>query len=324
MTGRLPVRALLLLALLMTGCGRTEEDAALQGYVEGDYLRLAAPDAGWLQTLLVKPGDQVDAGALLFSLEDSRERAALAEATARLAQARSQLADLRLGRRPEELAQIDARLRQALAARDYASGELRRQRELARSHTAAQARLDLAQSSAAEAQAQVTALEAERATARLAARPDQIMAAESAVAAAEAIQAQSDWRLQQRQIKAPRAGLIDDTVREAGEWVPAGGVVVSLLPPEQRKLVFFIPEGRRSAIQPGSLVAVGCTGCPAGLTARISWLASTAEYTPPVIYSVESRDKLVFKVEARPVDATLALAPGQPVDIRLLPAGGVP
>ena len=115
---------------------------------------------------------------------------------------------------------------------------------------------------------------------------------------------------------ATRARLVDDVVRRAGEWVPGSGTVVSLLPNGATKVIFFVPEARRASLHPGDSVAVSCTGCPAALTARISRIASEAEYTPPVIYSRETRAKLVWRMEAIVADVPAAPTPGQPVTVR--------
>jgi HlyD family secretion protein len=311
---------LLLLALAACDDG-PEEQRWLQGYVEGEYLRLGAPEAGWVESVAVRRGDGVAAGAPLFALEAGLQRAAVREAEARLAQARADLADLRLGGRPEEIARLEAGLAEARAALAYAGQDLRRQERLARSDAAAAARLDRARSEAAEAAARVGAAEAELAAARLPARADRIAAAEAAVAAAEAALAQACWRLDQRTVRAPAAALVEDTVRRAGEWAPAGGIVVSLLPPEGVKVRFFVPEPMLAGVREGQRVGVRCDGCPAGLAATVRHVSPEAEFTPPVIYSVGSREKLVFMVEAAP-DPGTALRPGQPVDVS--PAGAPP
>lgn len=318
---RPPHAALLLpLLLLAAGCG-DGGDHGFQGYVEGQYLRMAAPEGGWLVDLAVAEGDRVVPGQPLFALEDTQQQAALAEAKGRLAQAVAQLADLRLGLRPEEIARIEARLRQAEALATYTAAELRRQQDLASRDVAARARLDLARSDARQAEAEVAAVKAELATARLPARSDVIQAAEAAMEAARAAVAQAEWRLAQRRVTAPAAALVDDTVRRPGEWVPAGGPVVTLLPPEQVKLVFFVPEPQRALLYPGDTVALSCTGCPDGLTARVSFVAPEAEYTPPVIYSLETRAKLVFRIEAEPQGSARNLLPGQPVTVQRAAAG---
>ena len=98
--------------------------------------------------------------------------------------------------------------------------------------------------------------------------------------------------------------------------MPPGGAIVALLPPENIKVRFFVPETARSNLGVGREVAFGCDGCGKGLKARITFIASDAEFTPPVIYSVGSREKLVWMVEALPTGSA-ALSPGQPIDVTL-------
>jgi HlyD family secretion protein len=305
--------AVLLLPLLLAACD-PPDGRLLQGYAEGEYLRLAAPEAGWIESLAVRRGDRVTAGAPLFTLEAEKQRAALHEAQARLDQAEAQLADLQQGKRPEEIAQIEAGLAEARAAQAYALQDLRRQERLARTDVAAEARLDLARATAEEARAKVAAMEAQLATAHLPARADQIAAAAAAVTSAQAAVAQARWELDQRTVRAPVAALVEDTPRKAGEWAPAGGIVVSLLPPGNVKVRFFVPEPLLADIATGQRVGLRCDGCPAGMAGTVRYIAPEAEFTPPVIYSVGNREKLVFLVEAWPDDG-VTLHPGQPVDV---------
>lgn len=311
---------LLILPFLPAGCGG-EGTTGFQGYVEGEYLRIAAPEAGWLESLSVARGQTVPAGAPLFALDATRQKAELAQARAELAKAESQLADLRVGSRPEEVAAVEAQVAEARAAARYADSDLERQRSLAQRDVAAQAKLDQALSAQRQAAARVTRAEADLAVARLPARADRIAAAEAAVESARAAVAQADWKLAQRTVASPAAGLVEETVRRVGEWVPANGTVVSLLPPAAIKVVAFVPEPQRARVRPGDRLPLGCDGCPQGLAARITWVASEAEYTPPVIYSLETRAKLVYRVEAAVDGATLL--PGQPVTLTAspLPAG---
>ncbi len=303
---------LLILAPLAASC--SEPAQPWQGYAEGEYLRLGAPEAGWIETMAVERGSRVTAGTRLFTLEAEQQHAAVREAEARLVQAEAQLADLRLGRRPEEIAQIEANLAEATAGLFYAEQDLHRQEMLARTDVAAQARLDQARSAALEARARVAAMEAQLATARLPARTDQIAAAEAAVASAQAVLAQAAWQLDQRTVRAPADALVEDTVRKAGEWVSAGGTVISLLPAGNVKVRFFVPEPAISAVRLGQQVFLRCDGCPEDIPATVRYVALQAEFTPPVIYSVGSREKLVFMVEAWP-DPGTQLHPGQPMDV---------
>lgn len=305
----------LALVLTATAC-EPSEPAWLQGYAEAEYVRLAAPEAGWVGSIAVDRGDRVTAGEPLLTLEAERQRAALAVAEARLAQAQAELADLKLGDRPEELAQLEASLAEARALKLHAAQDLERQERLARTDVAAQARLDAAKARAAETRAQVVAADARLATARLPARADRIEAAAAAVDMADAAVAQARWDLDQRTVCAPADALVEDRLRQAGEWVDAGGVVLSLLPPGRVKVRFFVPEPMIGAVRVGQPVALRCDGCAPGLRGTIRFIAPEAEYTPPVIYSVEARAKLVFMVEAWP-DPGTELRPGQPVDVDL-------
>ena len=309
-----PRLAVVALAVLLLGCDAPDE-GWLHGYAEGEYLRLGAPTAGWLEAVPIARGDQVQPGDLLFALEAGRQRAAVAEAEAQLGQAQATLADLRRGKRPEEIAMIEANLAQARAALDYAQRDLQRQTSLERRDVAAAARLDQARSSADEARARVAAMEAELATAKLPAREDQIAAAEAEVGNRQAALERARWDLDQRTVRAPVAATVEDRVRDQGEWVDAGGIVASLLPPGKVKVRFFLPEPELGRIALGQQVELRCDGCAEGLTGTVRFIAREAEYTPPVIYSVGSREKLVYLVEAWP-EGGVVLRPGQPVDVR--------
>ncbi|MGD9509734.1 MAG: HlyD family secretion protein [Geminicoccaceae bacterium] len=309
-----PLAATLLLGLLLAGCD-SPDDGWLQGYAEGEYVRLGAPAAGWLESVPIQRGDRVEPGTLLFRLESVRQVAAVRQAEAQLTQARATLADLQRGKRPEEIAMIEAKLAEARATLTYAQRDFDRQTKLERRDFAAEARLDQARSNAAEAAARVAAIEAELATAELPAREDQITAAAAEVGMREAALAQARWELAQRMVNAPMAATVEDRVRDQGEWVDAGGIVVSLLPPEKVKVRFFLPEPELGRIALGQQVDLRCDGCADGLTGTVRFIAKEAEYTPPVIYSVGSREKLVYLVEAWP-DGGAGLNPGQPVDVR--------
>ncbi|WP_421995064.1 HlyD family secretion protein [Roseococcus sp.] len=310
--------AALLLALSLAACN-DDADAGYQGYMEGEYLRIAAPEGGWIQTIAVARGARIAAGAPLFALDPVRERAAVAQAEADLAKARSDLADMRLGARPEEIASIEAQIVQAEANSHLADLSLARQAELVRTRSTPQAQLDQAQATQQQTLAQVAQMRAQLATARLAARPDRIQSAEATVESTRHALEQAQWRLAQRQVASPAAGLVDDVVRRPGEWVPANGVVVSLLPPANIRAVFFVPDPRRADFRPGQRIAVTCTGCPPGLIARVSRVASEVEFTPPVIFSRETRAKLVFRIEALMEPAEGNPLPGQPITARIAP-----
>jgi HlyD family secretion protein len=103
-----------------------------------------------------------------------------------------------------------------------------------------------------------------------------------------------------------------------GEWVQPGQPVVALLPPGAVRARFYVPEDELASVAAGQPVSILCDGCGAPIAARIEFVGTQAEYTPPVIYSNAQRARLVFRVEARAVEPKDAarLRPGQPVDVR--------
>ena len=301
---------------LLAGCKRAPSDR-YQGYVEGEYVYVASPLAGALETLSVERGTQVKAGDPLFALESGAEKAARDQAARRLAEGQAKLEDAKKGRRPEEIESAEAQLRQARAALVLSEREFTRQDSLVHSGASAPSDLDRARAARDQDRQRVTQLEADLQTARLGSRSDLISAAEANVRALEAALAKAEWDLGQKQQKAPRAGLIFDTFYQAGEWIAAGRPVISLLPPENIKVRAFVPETQVGSIHLGDPLRLFVDGTGAPLAAKVSFISPQAEYTPPVIYSQESRGKLVFLIEARCDAATaVRLHPGQPVDVQ--------
>jgi HlyD family secretion protein len=316
MKKHLPLSLLAGAVLALAGCAPSAPHG-WQGYFEGEYVYVAAPLAGRLDHLLVARGDRVAAHAPLFRLDDSAEAAAQREALGRLAQARSTLADLGKGQRPTELDALAARLAQARTATDLSGRELERATHLHDTHVLADDDFDRSRLTHEANLKQVAELEADLATARLGARTDAVAAAEAQVASAQAAVERSDWDVAQKSQSAPRDALVYDTLFREGEFVAAGTPVVSLLPPENIKVRFFVPEAEFGALKAGDIVRITWTNAPAPVEARVSYLSPQPEYTPPVLYNRENRSKLVFMVEAWPVNPAAArdLHPGQPVDV---------
>jgi HlyD family secretion protein len=303
--------------MLAVGCGPAGE-RPLQGYIEGEYVRIAAPFAGTLQQLSVKRGDPVAAGASVFALERENEVAARRQAEQQLQAAEARLANLQTGKRPPEVETVAEQLRQASATRDLAAANLRRQQQLYASGFVSSAVMDDAQMQLKREQALVAQLQAAVATAKLPARNEEIRAADADARAARDVLAQADWRLAQRAISTPAAGLVHDTYYSVGDWVPAGSPVASVLPPDNVKVRFYVAETLLGRLKRGQTVTVGCDGCATPVAATIVFIADRAEFTPPVLYSKENRAKLVYLVEAKPASADAAkLHPGQPVDVTL-------
>ena len=309
--------ALAATGIILAACGPTGE-RPLQGYVEGEYVRVAAPFAGTLQQLTVKRGDEVALAAPLFALERENESASRREAEERLRAAEARLDNLKSGKRAPEIETVNEQLQQARAVRELSAANMKRQQQLFASGFISGAALDDARAQVKRDDAHVKELEAALVTTKMPARTDEIRAADADAKAAREVLAQSEWRLGQRAVAAPAAGLVHDTYYVVGEWVPAGSPVASVLPPGNVKVRFYVAETVLARLKRGQAVSVGCDGCAASIAATIVFIADRAEFTPPVLFSKENRSKLVYLVEAKPALGDAAkLHPGQPVDVTL-------
>ncbi len=309
--------SLALVGALLPGCSSS---TTVYGYVEGEYVAMAPLDTARIASVAVRRGDRVAPGTVVATLETADSDIAVRDAGARLAQAQSDLADLHLGRRPEEIEVIVATLASAKAQAADAERAVARRQDLFKRGFAAQAELDQAVTARDVALARVRELDANLSVARLPARDDTIRSAEARVAQARAALETAQWRLSERTLKATTPGIVTDLVRRPGEVAGPQAPVVTVLPDGAVKLKLWVPEAAFSRLALGAEIRVNCDGCAGDLAARITYLAKEPEFTPPVIYSLETRQKLVHLVEARPETANARLQPGQIVDVRI--AGG--
>jgi HlyD family secretion protein len=240
---------LLLAPFFISSCSSPPQDH-FQGYVEGEFVYIASPLAGQLESLQVRRGDQVKVGDPLFALEATAEKAALDQARAALVLSEAEFA------RQEKLFRMGP-----AAAQDY----------------------DRARSTRDQDRQRV---------------------------------AQAEWNFNQKRQAAPQAGLVYDTLFPQGEWVAAGKPTVVLLPPQNIKVRAFVPETRVGSIHYDDTTRVTVDGVPDPFIGKVSYISTHAEYTPPVIYSRESRAKLVFMIESVfDPEISSNLHPGQPVDV---------
>lgn len=263
--------------LALAGCGQKEESPWL-GYGEGDFALISAPQAGWVTSLAVERGQIVHQGDLLFTLDTNEQQASRDQAQATLDQAKA------------SLAQEEANLK-------YVTTELARQNGLARVNAGTDTNRTQAENNARQSQARIGQLRAQ-------------------ISQMEASLASADYTLSQRRIVALTDGPVEDIYFRPGEYVPASTSVVELLPPKNVYVRFFVPETELAKIRLGQKVEISCDSCRP-MQGTITFIASQEEYTPPVIFSVGNREKLVFKVEAR-ASGGLPIHPGQPVDVRPL------
>lgn len=265
------------LALLLAGCGESASEL-MQGYGEAEYIYLASQDAGVVGELYVREGDTVEAGAQVFRLDPQRLRYGAQSADAQRAAAAAAV----------RTAQAEA----TLAQRNYARGA-----QLAAQGFYPRARLD----------ADLAARDAANARLAQARREAAAVGAEAGLA---------EERVTDLAGRAPQAGTIEQIFRRPGEVVAPGEPIVALLAPQNMKVRFFAPEAMLAQLPVGARVNVSCDGCEAPIAATVSFVAREPQFTPPVIYSLDQREKLVFLVEARFGDAT-PIRPGMPVDVRI-------
>ncbi len=287
--------AFAMVALGMLAACDADTAPTLTGYGEGEYLYLSAVEGGRIDALLVEAGDEVAADAPLARLDSARVDASLAAAGFSAEAARARSASVRAAAIRSASAEAErARLAFARTAQLHAEGWI------------ADARFD-------EDKAALRAAEAQLAQARA----EQI-AASRETGAAGADERLARVRRADAAVRAPMAGRVERIFRREGEVVNAGEPILALLPPQNMKVRFFAPEASIAALPLGARVAIACDGCPDGLTGRVTFVAREPSYTAPIIYSRDTRESLVFLVEAAPSDPA-AIRPGLPVDVRLSP-----
>lgn len=192
------------------------------------------------------------------------------------------------------LDQAQKNLAQATASRDLAASNYQRRKELRESPSAV-----------------VSAEELDTA------RADRDTA-EAQLASQAAALDKAKWSFDQKQQAAPTNAFVQDTLYRQGEWVAAGNPVIALLPPDNLKVRFFVPQEDLPKIKTGATANVTFDGTAKVYAATVNYISAQAEFTPPVIYNRENRSKLVFMIEAKfsAADAP-ELRPGQPVDVKL-------
>lgn len=273
------MKRILILSLLVfaAACGRAETNI-LQGYGEADYIYLASQETGVVRELNVREGDRVEAGARVFTLDPDRLALNAQSASAQSAAAASAV----------RTAQAQA----TLAQRNYARGA-----ELFERGFYPRARLDSDRAAMDAANAQLAQARRE-------------------AGAASASTGLARERLSDLDGAAPAAGVIERIYHRPGEVVAAGQPIAALLAPTNMKVRFFAPEAMLSQLPVGARVLVSCDDCGEPVAATVSYVSQEPQFTPPVIYSLDQREKLVFLVEAR-FEGETPVRPGMPVDIRL-------
>ncbi|MFM7085048.1 MAG: HlyD family secretion protein [Hyphomicrobium sp.] len=288
-----------------------------QGWIEGYFLFVGPDEAGRLTLLNVKEGQKVQKGDRLFTVQTDLQDAELkqAEGAVEEAEARLQRAES-MQQRPEEIEVLQAQATRARAAIEASKPELERAKELVAKGYASESRLDAARAAYNRDLAALEEVEHQIHVAELKARSEDIEAAKATVMQARSRLAAAQTRRQQREVAAPETGIIQEIYYRVGEVVPSGRPIISLLPPSNLRVRFFIAERELPLLQYGTQVFVSCDGCSSSIKAEVIFISTESEFTPPVIFSLEEREKLVYRIEALPQE-TEDLRVGQPVTVEL-------
>ena len=308
----------IIIVLLLIGAGMlawfllggSTRERTLSGYIEGENLYLAAPVAGTVEAVSAVEGQRVSAGQRLFQIEPATLTAQGQQAQANLAAARTQIASAEA-----QAQQAEADVSAASADAVKAQQDLARLLSVKRADSAAVAGkdIDAARAELREANARVAASQ----------KTAQARRAEIAASRAQAEQARGGARevairVGQLAPVSPSSARVEDVFFQPGEWVNANQPVVSLIPDNKVKVRFFVPEQQVARYRPGRQIRFSCDSCGGASTATVRYVSPRPEFTPPIIYSRDSRDRLVFMVEAYPARPA-NLQPGLPVDVDPLP-----
>jgi HlyD family secretion protein len=308
---------LVIFSITLIACKPTvseQQHHQASGYIEANYYYISSPQNGWLTSLRVKQGDLVSLEQPLFSLDNEQQQITLAQAEAELMQAQANLANLQKGARPLEIEQIEQQIEAQKAQVAFTYQEQQRWLAIADKDFSSKSQRDAAISNYQIAKAQLAQLQAQKSLAEQGARTDEINAAKAAVTVAEQKVANAQWLLSQRNVNAKNTGIVNDIYFRQGEYVPQGRPILLLVETDSTKVKFFVPQAQLSQLKLKQIVQITSDGQSTPVNAHISFISAEAEYTPPVIYAENVRDKLVFLVEAIVEDAN-AFTLGQPVDV---------
>ena len=301
---------IIVIATLLSGCGKN--DQPYQGYVEGENIYLSSPNSGALVKLSVKRGQHVKQGELLFMLDPNPQAILLNGTKAALLQAARVLKDLKMPRRPAEIAAIQAQLAQADAKIGLAAIRVKRNQILFDKHVMDKDTLDASIERYQELQQVKAQYQANLDLAHQGARPEQILAQRAQVKLILTKLEQAQWELSQKTMYAPAEGVIFDTYFRRNEFVAAQRPVLSLLTPYNTRIEFFVPLNGLAKLYVGKKIKFSCENCTDTKQAVISYISPEAEYVPPLVYSRDNSNKLVYRIKAMVPDPK-EIMPGQPV-----------
>lgn len=255
------------------------KEVVVDGYVEGEYIYLAPSTSGILEEINVVKGQQVAKDSNLFAVD-------------------STMWQLKLNNAQNSVQAAKEQLLQSQAIFSNAKKEYNRARKLIQSKAISQGEYDTKLANFDSANARVSELKTQ-------------------LAIAEENLQQTQRQYTQNVVTSKVNGIVSDVYFRLGEFVAQGNPILAILPPENVKIRFFVAEKVLPTIHYNQKVFVRYDNAPKEIEAKVSYIAPTAEYTPPIIYSVQSRNKLVFMIEATFENLQEVLNPGLPVSVRI-------
>ena len=311
------MRKFIFSALLLLSACAPSSDNEFNGYVEGEYVYISPYTSGILDEIFVSKGQKIDIGDDLFAIDNEIWSANLVQAQNELDKAYANLANLSKGKRKQELEVIIKQKAQADALLENAEKEYKRAKNLVKTNIVSKSDYDKKTADYQSAKEKVAELEASLESAKLSAREDELKAAQNDIEIAKQNLIKIKKQAENNLVKSKVRGQVEDVYFRLGEFVPNGNPVVAILPPENVKIRFFVPQKILPKIKLNMPLSINCDGCRMPLEAKVSFISTQSEFTPPVIYSVESREKLVYMLEAVFADKKQNLHPGQPITIRI-------
>ena len=303
--------------ILTTGCN-PETNNLINGSVEVNFTQIAPTIGGRLEEINVEIGEQVKNGSSLFRLDNTQELSALNEITARVISAEENIKDLQSGGREDEIAVVEHRLSEAKAMHRQAQIDYQRNLKLHREKIIADRVFDQSKTNLRVAKAKVESINSELQVIKSPARSAKIRSQVALAKAMRELHKQKIWKYSQKEVFTPKNHsiyVVENIYFQVGEYVPAGIPVVNLYSPKNIFLRFYVNETNLSKIRVGNQIVINCDGCEEH-KAKINYIATQAEYTPPILYNRENRSKLVYRVEATPENPE-KLHIGMPVDINI-------
>ena len=301
--------------LLLAGCSGQPENE-IQGYIEGDFVRVSLPESGVVETMFVGRGHKVEKGDPLVTLDNARESAALERARSEMGMAEAELANLKGAERDAQIQVLESEIEELQVNLDYATAAYNRHRTLSKTGASPVDDAERMKSQELTLKAKIKAAESRLQLARQSVgRENEIHAAQETLNARKATVREAEAKLALRRAVAPASALVNEVIYRPGETVTAGQAILELLPFGNVKARFYLSPSQVDRATNNPMLILRCDSCGDGIPAKVNFISPEASYRPPVLYSRNQSEKLAFLVEAIPLEDARLLHPGQPVTV---------